>query len=200
MHMHIVYWTLSHSLSDAFTPESELALQLVLEDLALPFPVSPFQEFATNALLNRVDVVGILPTGSGKTLVFYLFSLALRKLPPGYKSIPPSVSQGGLVLVSMPLSMLIQAQLSNPYGCKVASLSMAAEVSGTVCQAKGLSHLRCAGELISDAELVANNNFLLLFFHPEAIDDEKGRKLLRDLSRKGRIGGLLIDEVHLGLA
>ena len=147
--------------------------------------------------MNRVDVVGILPTGSGKTLVFYLFSLALRKLPPGYKSIPPSVSQGGLVLVSMPLSMLIQAQLSNPYGCKVASLSMAAEVSGTVCQAKGLSHLRCAGELISDAELVANNNFLLLFFHPEAIDDEKGRKLLRDLSRKGRIGGLLIDQGSL---
>ena len=62
-------------MSEAFSPESELALQMVLEDLQLPFQDSPFQKFATNALLNRVDIVGILPTGSGKTLVFYLYSL-----------------------------------------------------------------------------------------------------------------------------
>ena len=53
----------------AFSPASELALQSVLDELQLPFTVSPFQLFATNALLNGVDVVGILPTGSGKTLV-----------------------------------------------------------------------------------------------------------------------------------
>ena len=114
---------LLHSLYEAFSPESELALAMVLADLQLPFTLSAFQVFATNALLNQVDVVGILPTGSGKTLVFYLYTCALRKLPAGFKSFPPSVKQGGLVLVSMPLSMLIQAQLSNPYGCKVATLS-----------------------------------------------------------------------------
>ena len=58
---------------DAFTPESESALHLVLDQLQLPFDLSPFQIFATNALLNKVDVVGILPTGSGKTLVHILY-------------------------------------------------------------------------------------------------------------------------------
>ena len=37
----------------AFSAESEFALQSVLDELQLPFTVSPFQLFATNALLNR---------------------------------------------------------------------------------------------------------------------------------------------------
>ena len=128
----------------------------------------------------------------------YLFSLALRKLPEGHKSTPASVRDGGIVLVSMPLTMLIQAQLSNPYGCKIATLSMAAEVTGTSCQARGVANLSCAGEHMSDEELVSNKDFLLLFFHPEAAHEERGRRLLRQL--RDRIGGLIIDEVHLGLS
>ena len=53
----------------AFSPESEYALEAVLVELQLPFALSAFQTFGTNALLNKVDVIGILPTGSGKTLV-----------------------------------------------------------------------------------------------------------------------------------
>ena len=40
---------------------------------------------------------------------------------------------------------------------------------------------------------------MLLFLHPEVADDDKSRKLLRDLCRRGRIAGLMVDEVHLGL-
>ena len=130
----------------------------------------------------------------------YLFSICLRKLPDGHKSAPQSIREGGIVLVSMPLSMLMSAQLSNPYGCKVATLSMSAEVTGTSCQASGVAKLKCAGEQIADDELVSNRDYLLLFLHPEAADEERGRKLLRLLSRKGRLGGLIIDEVHLGLS
>ena len=57
----------------AFSTESEVALEAVLEDLQLPFSLSPFQTFITNALLNKVDVMGILPTGSGKTLVMLCY-------------------------------------------------------------------------------------------------------------------------------
>ena len=125
--------------------------------------------------------------------------LALRKLPPGFKDFPPSVNERGLVLVSMPLSMMIQAQLSNPYGCKVACLSMTAEVTGTTCQARGTPGLKCAGEQITDTELVDCDDYMLLFLHPEVVDDEKGRALFRALCKKGKLAGLIVDEVHLGL-
>ena len=184
---------------EAFSQESENALAAVLDDLQLPFSLTAFQTFATNAMLNKVDVFGILPTGSGKTLPIYLFSLAMRKLPRGFKSFPPSATEQGLVLVSMPLSMLIQAQLSNPFGCKVACLSMTAEVTGSGCKAVGTPNLKCAGEPITDTELVDSDDYLLLFFHPEVADDERGRKLFRALSMRGKIAGLVIDEVHLGL-
>ena len=73
---------------DAFTQVSEGALQSVLDELQLPFDLSPFQIFAVNALLNGMDVVGIMPTGSGKTLVrsnFYFFnSSTVRDMNQAY--------------------------------------------------------------------------------------------------------------------
>ena len=72
-------------------------------------------------------------------------------------------------------------------------------VSGTSCQAVGDSRLVCAGERISFEDLVADDNFMLFFLPPEVADDDKSRKLLRDLCRRGRIAGLMVDEVHLGL-
>ena len=66
---------------DAFSEVSESVLQAVLDELQLPFDLSPFQIFTVNALLNRVDVVGISPMGSGKTLVgFFNFNYLARAL------------------------------------------------------------------------------------------------------------------------
>ena len=38
------------------------------------------QVFGVNALLNGFDVISVVPTGSGKTLVIFLFALALPKM------------------------------------------------------------------------------------------------------------------------
>ena len=76
---------------------------------------------------------------------------------------------------------------------------MKAEVTGTSCQATGTPNLKCAGETITDNELVDSDDYILLFFHPEVVDDENGRRLFRALSRRGKLAGLIIDEVHLGL-
>ena len=80
-------------------------MSTVLEELALPFKLADFQEiklhycildnadtvdyegltvqlqvFGVNALLNGFDVISVIPTGSGKTLVIFLFALALPKM------------------------------------------------------------------------------------------------------------------------
>merc|ERR1719186_735742 len=85
----------------AFSPESEAALKSVLEDLQLPFALSPFQEIAVNALLNGIDILVIVPTGSGKMLVVYLFALALRKYPG---------LENAVVLVGLPLTNIMTEQ------------------------------------------------------------------------------------------
>ena len=45
------------------------------------------QEFCVNSLLNGFNVEAIIPTGSGKTLIVYLYALALRQLFPESKSL-----------------------------------------------------------------------------------------------------------------
>ena len=121
----------------------------------------------------------------------YLFATALRKLPGG---------EGGLVVVGMPLSNIISQQLENSF-CPVLTLSMGAEISGTSCQATGTASLSNpkSGQKISMADAVSGR-FFLLFTHPEAIETEEGQVLMRELSKRGLIRGVLADEVHQGLA
>ena len=47
----------------AFTPASERALAAALTELSLPFPLSDFQTFSVNALLNNQDLLCVMPTG-----------------------------------------------------------------------------------------------------------------------------------------
>ena len=131
------------------------------------------------------------PLGSGKTLVMYLFATALRKMPGG---------EGGMVVVGMPLSNIISQQLENSY-CPILTLSMSAEISGTNCQATGEASLciPSSRQKISMAEAVSGR-FFLLFTHPEALETTEGQLLMRELSKKGLIRGVVADEVHQGLS
>ena len=48
---------------EAFSPESEKALASAVNDLSLPFPLSDFQTFSVNCLLNQRDLLCVVPTG-----------------------------------------------------------------------------------------------------------------------------------------
>ena len=48
---------------EAFSPASESALASALSDLSLPFPLSDFQTFSVNCLLNQHDLLCVVPTG-----------------------------------------------------------------------------------------------------------------------------------------
>ena len=137
-----------------------------------------------------MDLLVVMPTGSGKTAIMYIFSLALRRLPPGFKGYPATIDKS-IVVVGMPLAMLILDQHSNPFKVKVATLSMAASLSGTAVDGDSAP--------ISLAELVANPDFNLLFGYPEAFASDVGQNLLRNLGQAGRLFGVFIDEAHLGL-
>ena len=61
-----------------------------------------------------MDLLVVMPTGSGKTAIMFVFAMAIRRLPPGFKGYPSTVSKS-LVVVGMPLAMLILDQHSNPF-------------------------------------------------------------------------------------
>ena len=81
------------------------------------------QVFAINCLFNGHDLITVQPTGSGKTIVFYLLALCYRKIDPT-----------SMVVCGMPLTSLLNQQHENHLQCKVASMSMGAKMRGNRCK------------------------------------------------------------------
>ena len=138
--------------------------------------------FSVNALLNGLDLICIMPPGSGKTLVIYLLAACLRKIHPN-----------SLVLVGMPFPAfpMNSHQQENKLGCKMATLSMLAQRRGNYLEAVGevaLGEVGDGPQQVCEAD-VLKGNFSLLFSHPEAMSSEAGHKLFRALAKKGFIKG-----------
>jgi superfamily II DNA helicase RecQ len=180
----------------AFTPKSETALASVLEDLKLSFSLSSFQELMVNSLLNGLDTICVVPTGSGKTLIIYLYVLSLDKMRGNTAG-----GRKGTVVVGVPLTSIMLGQLDNQY-CHVATLSMGAELRGstwvTVGDAASLGSIEEGQPKITEEDILSGK-FRIIFAHPEALETELGKRLLRNLRKKKMIEGVFIDEAHLGL-
>jgi len=84
--------------------------------LGLNFELKKEQIAAVNRILNGVDVLGVLPTGYGKSVIYAL-------LPPCYDLI--TGKPGHIVLVISPLISLMEDQIItfNTHGIKAASIS-----------------------------------------------------------------------------
>jgi len=167
----------------AFSPESKAAVASVLDELALGFQLSDFQDIAVNGLLNGIDLLVIVPTGMGKMMIIYLFALAQRK----YEGCESSV-----VLVGLPLTSIMSDQLSNPL-CPVAVLSMKGKIKSS-----GSYEAMGDANLSSSLEEIIDGKFPLLFGHPESFVSDPGQTILRKLKQLKRIRGLIVDEFHQG--
>ena len=100
----------------------------------------------------------------------------------------------------MPLSMIIDAQLRNPYGCPVLTLSMGgasitASSTGDSYTGQDEAQLLCSGTPVT-VEEATGGEFRLMFVHPEACVTDFGQRILRILNDKEAIQGLIVDEIH----
>ena len=143
------------------------------------------QVYAVCCLLNHIDILCVMPTGSGKSIVIYVYALCARKRNPK-----------AIVVVAQPLSALIAEQHQNPLKVPVLSLSMGAQLRGT-----SLDCSSPAGDLSKEVTVAeaCSGAYAVLFGHPEAFDSKPGQQILRQMAREKIISGVMLDEVHQGL-
>ena len=151
----------------------------------------PKQLQCFEALLDGRDVVAVLPTGYGKSLIFQLLPWVLTQRSP---------TKENIVIVVSPLSSIIEDQISvlSEMGVKVSMLP------------NSWFESKHSGDLTSLFPTKKDNNhkensfrscflqpeFSILFAHPESLLSENGRKLLKSAEFQARVVACAIDEAH----
>ena len=126
----------------------------------------PLQSQAVEAALAGRDVFVLMPTGGGKSLCYQL----------------PAVMRGGTTVVVSPLIALMEDQVR---GLWANGITAALLHSGL--------DLREANDLETRIE---QGEFDLVYLSPERLAGGKGRRLVRQMVRRGILDRFAIDEAH----
>ncbi|XP_028397832.1 ATP-dependent DNA helicase Q1-like isoform X3 [Dendronephthya gigantea] len=153
------------------------------------FVLKPLQIKCFEHILNGFDVVAVLPTGFGKSLLFQLLPNFL-----------PTKADKNIVIVVCPLNAIIEDQL------KVAkNIGIEAEVLQLVDhRMKVAESLFKSDEMTAESDDVGvllsdkmlNGDVQLLFTHPEALLSEKGRNLMKSTVFQRNVVACVVDEAH----
>ena len=156
------------------------------------FCLKPKQVQCFEYLLQGFDVLSILPTGFGKSLLFQLLPDLL-----------PVKSCQNIVIVVCPLTSIIEDQISvlNLIGIPADILPI--EDDSSLYHAEVLfehkendtSEQASTGEC-NVSKVVVDGKVKLLFAHPEAILSTFGRKLLSSKLYQDNVVACVIDEAH----
>ena len=159
-----------------------------------------------DSILKGRDTIAILPTGYGKSIIFYLLPFICDYI----KVTKPS--NGYAVLIISPLNSLINDQRSilNNHGIKTSVLNAStdgfADTRRNVSESESDSDEEIMAReqsvrLIVDEDSHANlaeESFKVVFAHPEAfISCKEGRRILMSNVFQERVVASVIDEAHL---
>lgn len=171
----------------------ETALQAALEGNGIDFSLKPQQEEVLRTMYLGCDVLAVLPTGFGKSLIFQLLPRLLSA----------NSDRPGIILVVSPLNAIITDQMLHvrQQGLRAGCLS----VSGLLLEGVDMAEEEEESELEIGIELeetenlieLKNGAFDLVFAHPEALLSSKtGRDLMRSHIYKENVKAVVIDEAH----
>ena len=143
------------------------------------------QVVCLEAIYHGRDVVAILPTGYGKSMIFHLLpSLFLDKNIKCASRVAPSP----VIIVVSPLNALIKDQIRR---------LKEGNVKATVLSVKGKSEdLELDSSDANPAEL-RDAKYEIVFAHPEAfLSCKKGIELLQSETYQRNVHAIVIDEAH----
>jgi ATP-dependent DNA helicase RecQ len=159
------------------------------------FCLKPKQVQCFEYLLQGFDVLSILPTGFGKSLLFQLL--------PDF--LPVNKSSQNIVIVVYPLSSIIEDQISamNLIGIPAEILPNIDEDSSYLYNSESLfdrkedTNEQASEECkVNVSKAVIDGKAKLLFAHPEALLSTFGRKLLSSKVYQDNVPACVIDEAH----
>lgn len=148
-----------------------LAIQSVLSDIPHIQHLKQEQEDCLTDFISGKDVVGLLPTGFGKSLIYQLAPLVAKELARlGGTEVNP------IVVIVSPLLALMEDQIK-----EAAKLGVSAAQLG-----------------VHEDQAIMEGRFSLVFGSPECwIQTRKWRQMLSSAVYKDNIIGVVVDEVHL---
>ena len=142
-----------------------------------------------NVNVEKKDVVAVLPTGFGKSLVYQIMPPFADFMDSGFRP----TETNSIVLVILPLNALIRDQVTKVRECGLKACILKAD-------RVALDGEDDDGEQVSLSEPLQNlKNFQLIFAHPEALVDENKAimKLLKWTELQRRMYAIVVDEAHL---
>lgn len=157
-----------------------------IQTLCPKFNISTLTDHQFKSLYNFVcgnDVFVSLPTGSGKSMVFYMAPIVCSWLASKYISSNNLWILDGIIIIISPLTSLMEDQVT-----KLRLLGFkAASVSGTQDE-----------RLLTDVE---DGKFTYVFLSPKsALESERWRSMLTSETYSQRLIGIAVDEVHCVIA
>ena len=164
--------------------------------------LKPKQVICLEKLFLGVDVLAILPTGYGKSLIYHLLPLMLfaRKMlevnpTSDPLTLPPVCLRDvtSVLLVISPLNSLIsdQVQKLSATGLRVSALN----IFPTALSEEN-EDVDCDVTELDKKQKLVNGYYNLLFAHPEAFMSKFGRGLVHIVLYQQNVCALVIDEAH----
>ena len=139
-------------------------------------------------IVEKKDVLVVLPTGFGKSLVYQLMAPFADFVETGFRS----TENISIVLVVSPLNALIRDQVTKLRECGLKACILKGDC--TALEGEGDD-----GERVSISEPPENlKNFQLIYAHPEALVEDKAvMQLLKTKEFQRRVRAIVVDEAHL---
>ena len=145
-------------------------------------------EVLKSVVIENKDVLAVLPTGYGKSLIYQLLAPVYNFMDFGGT---PAEKRSSVIVIS-PLNALIRDQIVKMRECGLSVCVLRGDRVDTEDGSDdGMS-------LDVPVEMLSSSHFDLIYTHPEVlVDNKKVSKLLKTPSFKQRVKAIVVDEAHL---
>lgn len=161
-------------------------------------PLKKEQVLCLSSILEGKDILAVLPTGYGKSLIFQLAPQVIMRS----RNIPASKSVG---LVITPLNSIMQNQIQalHSMGISACSLDYSCSKAQTFqydSDESGDDADNSDGQILTTTPIsdILQGKYSLIYAHPEALlSSVQGERLLKQLQKSEMLVCIAIDEAHI---
>ena len=182
-------------------------LQFAIQNSSLDhFILKPKQVLCLEYIFLQRDTLAVLPTGYGKSLVFYLTPAQLFAKKNQNQSLFPGVKITTVVIVVSPLNALIKNQVNRLSSHRIEAVAL--DVKGSTTTTTTHEHddgddediedeqEDISGFQFNDREKLEIGGYNIVFAHPEFLVSKYGRTLLQSAPYQKNVCAVVIDEAH----